>query len=166
MIQEYVNDLPGRLKPRTVKNYSTTLTGFFNANVAYDWTPENLAGIGRDLEVEVADGAGGGQAMHPSKNAARRVPTGSEFRSLVEACDPWTADAGQLMASTGIRYGELLFLTVNDVNEDALRIGYKELPCQLRRLVRESLLAPTFAGIPSRGPLEPMERSPDWRPDC
>ncbi len=62
VIQKYVNDLSGRLKPRTVKNYATSVTGFFNANAAYDWPPENLAGIGRDLEVEVARGAGGGQA--------------------------------------------------------------------------------------------------------
>ena len=51
VIQEYINDLSGRLKQRTVKNYATTLTGFFNANVAYASTPENLAGIGRALEA-------------------------------------------------------------------------------------------------------------------
>lgn len=63
----------------------------------------------------------------------------AEFRSLFEACDPWTADAVQLMASTGIRYGELMFLTVTDLDEDTLLIGYKELPFQMPEMVRRLL---------------------------
>ncbi len=71
---------------------------------------------------------------------------GAEFRSLVEACDPWTADAVQLIASTGIRYGELMFLTVTDLDEDTLLIGYKELPYQMPEMVRR-LLKDTSRGL-------------------
>lgn len=138
-IQEYINDLSGRLKPRTVKNYATTLTGFFNANVAYDWTPENLAGIGRDGKLKLPTVPEADKRSIRQRDGAKRVPTGAEFRSLVEACDPWTADAVQLMASTGIRYGELMFLTVTDRDEDTLQIGYKELPFQMPEMVRRLL---------------------------
>lgn len=53
-----------------------------------------------------------------------------------DACDPWTADTVQLIASTGIRYGELTFLTVDDVDEDTLLIRCKELPFQMPEMVR------------------------------
>ena len=47
VVQEFINTLSRKLKPRTVKNYATTFTSFFNAMMAYDWIEKNPAGIGR-----------------------------------------------------------------------------------------------------------------------
>ncbi len=145
-LQEFINKLSRTLKPRTVKNYATTFTSFFNAVMAYDWIAKNPAGIGRGGKLRLPAIPEAQQRAARQKDAAKRVPTRAEYRDLVEACDPWTADAVQLIANTGIRYGEMMLLTVDDVDDDTLLIGYKELPYQMPEMVRR-LLKDTARGL-------------------
>jgi len=59
--------------------------------------------------------------------------------------DPWAADAVQLIANTGIRFGELMFLTVDDVDLDdrTLLVGYKELPHRMPKSIHRLLKDPS-----------------------
>ncbi len=138
-IQEFLNTLGKECVPRTVKNYATTFTSFFNAVIAYDWIAKNPAGIGRGGKLRLPAIPEAERRAARQKDAAKRVPTRPEYHDLLETCDPWTADAVKLIANTGIRYGELMFLTVDDADEDALLIRYKELPYQMPEMVRRLL---------------------------
>ncbi len=145
VVQEFLNQLSRKLRPRTVKNYATTFTSFFNAVMAYDWIEKNPAGIGRGGKLRLPTIPEGEKRATRQKDLAKRVPTRTEYRDLLGACDPWAADAVQLIANTGIRYGELMFLTVQDVDLDdrTLLVGYKELahrmPKSIHRLLKDPL---------------------------
>ena len=79
--------------------------------------------------------------MGRSEEIAKRVPTHAEYVALVADCDAWTADAVQLMANTGIRYGELMFLTIEDFDPDkgTLAVAKKELPYRMPKTIRQLL---------------------------
>jgi len=145
VVQEFINTLSRKLKPRTVKNYATTFTSFFNAVMAYEWIEKNPAGIGRGGKLRLPTIPEGEKRAARKKDLAKRVPTRTEYRNLLDACDPWAADAVQLIANTGIRFGELMFLTVDDVDLDdrTLLVGYKELPYPMPRSIRRLLKDPS-----------------------
>jgi len=144
-VQEFINSLSRKHKPRTVKNYATTFTSFFNALVAYEWIEKNPAGIGRSGKLRLPTIPEGEKRAARQKDLAKRVPTRTEYRDLLDACDPWAADAVQLIANTGIRFGELMFLTVDDVDLDdrTLLVGYKELPHKMPKSIRRLLKDPS-----------------------
>jgi len=139
-VQQYVNDLSGRLVARSVKNYATTLTGFFNAAVTYGWMAANPAGIGKGGKLKLPVEPEAKRSVR-RKETASRVPTPDEYRALLAACDPWTADAVRLTANTGIRYGELMFLVVDDVDleKNTLLVGCKALPYEMPKTARQLL---------------------------
>jgi len=143
VVQEFVNSLSRKLKPRTVKNYATTITSFFNGVMAYEWIEKNPAGIGRGGKLRLPTIPEGEKRAARQKDLAKRVPTRAEYRDLLDACDPWAADAVQLISNTGVRFGELMFLTVDDVDLDdrTLLVGYKELsqpmPKSIHRLLKD-----------------------------
>ena len=145
VVQEFINALSRKLKPRTVKNYATTITGFFNSVVTYEWMEKNPAGIGRGGKLRLPTIPEGEKRAARKKDLARRVPTRTEYCDLLDACDPWAADAVQLIAHTGIRYGELMFLTVDDVDLDdrTLLIGFKELPHTMPKSIHRLLKDPS-----------------------
>jgi len=145
VVQEFINTLSRKLKPRTVKNYATTITGFFNSAVTYEWMEKNPAGIGRGGKLRLPTIPEGEKRAARQKDLARRVPTRTEYRDLLDACDPWAADAVQLIANTGIRFGELMFLTVDDLDLDdrTLLVGYKELPHKMPKSIHRLLKDPS-----------------------
>ncbi len=145
LVQEFINRLSRTLRPRTVKNYATTFTSFFAAIMTYDWIAKNPAGIGRGGKLRLPAIPEAEKRAARQKDAAKRVPTRAEYGNLLEACDPWAADAVQLIANTGIRYGELMFLTVDDVDLDdrTLLVGYKELPYSTPKSIHRLLKDPS-----------------------
>ena len=102
------------------------------------------AGIGRGGKLRLPAIPEGEKRATRQKDLARRIPTRTEYHDLLGACDPWTADAVQLIANTGIRYGELMFLTLSDIDVDdqTLLVGYKELPYRMPKSIHRLLKDP------------------------
>lgn len=144
-LQDFINGLGRTLKPRTVRNYATTLTGFFNAAMAEEWIEKSPAGIGRNGKLRLPEIPATEKHAADQKGEAKRVPTRAEYGRLVEACDPLTADAVKLIANTGIRYGELMFLVADDVDleDGTLFVGHKELPYPMPKTIHRLLKDPS-----------------------